>query len=559
MNSSRSICGSAAALLAFAAVAQAQNRIQLPAGHSNWVRQTPLVQSIVTMDMATGGITPASLVQALVGGGVTVSNIQFNGAPVAAGTFSGGTGIVGFAQGIILSSGNIGSVAGPANLLADTSTDNLLPGDADLDALVTGLTQDACVLEFDFQCSSTSSITFQFVFASEEYDEYVNTQYNDVFAFLLNGENLALVPGSQPPVPVAVNNVNCGNPYVPGGGTNCGQYVTNDCNSLGGPYPCAGMGTEMDGLTVVFSASGNLVSGVNHIKLAIADRSDGVFDSNVFIRGESFVCGNPQPVFDPPSPCGQTLLAQVGVPFHFDVNALATNGLPGQAVTLTVTGDPLPLAGGTFVPPLPLGPAAEVETEFDWTPLPGDVGVHQLQFTAADQLGTDADCFVDIDVRPAAGTPFCFGDGSATPCPCSNPGLAGHGCGNSVVHDGALLAASGVASVANDTLVLLGSGMWNGTCLYVQATQQDNAGLGTLLGDGLRCVNGSVIRLGVKTNALGASKYPLAGDPPISVRGQIPLAGATRYYQVWYRNPVPTFCTGAMFNLTNGYAVTWAP
>jgi hypothetical protein len=93
----------------------------------------------------------------------------------------------------------------------------------------------------------------------------------------------------------------------------------------------------------------------------------------------------------------------------------------------------------------------------------------------------------------------------------------------------------------------------------VQATQQDNGGLGTVLGDGLRCVNGSIIRLGVKSNALGASQYPLAGDPPISVRGQIPVAGATRYYQVWYRNPAPTFCTGAMHNLTNGYAVTWSP
>ncbi len=554
-----SALGSGAAVLVLGTLATAQNRIQLPPSHSNWVRQNPLVQSIVTMDMATGGVTPTSLVQALVGAGVNTRNVFFNGAPVAAGTFSGGTGIVGFAQGVILSSGNIGSVAGPANLAPDTSTDNLLPGDLDLDALVTGATQDACVLEFDFECSGTSAITFQFVFASEEYDEYVNTQYNDVFAFLLNGVNLALVPGSSPPVPVAVNNVNCGNPYVAGVGTNCAQYVTNACDSLGGTYPCTGLGTEMDGLTVLFSASGNLAPGWNHIKLAIADRSDGVYDSNVFIRGESFVCGNPQPVFDPPSPCGQTLVATEGVPFHFDVNALATNGLPGQTVVLSVTGDPLPLAAGVFVPSLPLGPAAEVETEFDWTPQPGDAGPYQLQFTATDQLGTGADCFVNIDVRPAPGAPFCFGDGSATACPCSNNGLPGHGCGNSVNPAGAQLFASGVASVANDTFALLGAGMPNGTCLYVQATQQDSGGFGTVLGDGLRCVNGSIIRLGVKANALGVSQYPALGDPPISLRGQIPAAGATRYYQVWYRNHVPTFCTGSMYNLTNGYAATWIP
>jgi len=107
--------------------------------------------------------------------------------------------------------------------------------------------------------------------------------------------------------------------------------------------------------------------------------------------------------------------------------------------------------------------------------------------------------------------------------------------------------------------VLLGSDMPNGTCLYVQATQQDNGGMGSVLGDGLRCVNGSIVRLGTKLNALGASQYPLAGELPISVRGQVPAAGGTRYYQIWYRNPDPLFCTGAMYNLSNGYALTWTP
>lgn len=552
------LLGVSAAALVLCTDAPAQRRTKLPPGGSNWVRQNSLVQGLATMDMATGGVTPASLVQALVGSGVSTSNIVFSGAPIAAGTFSGGTGIVGFAQGIILSSGNIASVAGPANLAPDTSTDNLMPGDADLDALVTGLTQDASVIEFDFTCPTTSVISFQFVFASEEYDEWVNTQYNDVFAFLLNGQNIALVPGST--IPVAVNNVNCDNPYNPGGGTNCALYVTNACDSLGGTYPCTGaFASEMDGRTIVFSAQGTLHAGANHIKLAIADRGDGVYDSNVFIRGESFVCGNPTPVFDPPSPCGQTLVATVGVPFRFDVDALATNGLPGQTVVLSVTGDPIPLAGGVFTPPLPTGPATEVETEFEWTPQPGDVGLYQLQFTATDQLGQGADCFVGIDVRPAPGAAFCFGDGSATPCPCNNNGATGHGCASSIVADGGRLLGSGTASVSNDTLVLLGSDMPNGTCLYVQATQQDNGGMGSVLGDGLRCVNGSIVRLGTKLNALGASQYPQAGELPISVRGQVPAAGGTRYYQIWYRNPDPLFCTGAMYNLSNGYALTWTP
>jgi hypothetical protein len=557
LGSLATVLGTTAAALALGAIAPAQTRTKLPPGGSNWLRQNSLVTGIVTQDMATGGQTAQSLVQALVGTGVTISNIQFNGAPIAAGTFSGGTGIVGFAQGIILGSGNIGSVVGPLNVAPDTSTDNLLPGDADLDALVGGLTQDACVLEFDFECPSTSVISFQFVFASEEYDEWVNTTYNDVFAFLLNGQNIAVIPGTS--TPVAINNVNCDNPYNPPMGQNCALYVTNACDSLGLGYPCSALATEMDGKTVVFSASGTLRPGPNHIKLAIADRGDGVYDSNVFIRGESFLCQNPGPAFDPPSPCGQTLVATVGVPFHFEVDALATNGMPGQTVVLSVTGDPVPLAGGVFVPPLPAGPAAEVSTDFEWTPLPADVGIYQLQFTATDQLQQSTDCFVGIDVRPAPGTTFCSGDGSGTACPCNNSGAAGHGCANSIQADGGHLLATGVVSVTNDTFVLVASGMPNGMCLYVQATQQDSGGLGSVLGDGLRCISGSVIRLGVKANALGSSQYPALGEQPISLRGQIPAAGGTRYYQCWYRNPDPAFCTGAMYNLTNGYAATWTP
>jgi len=388
--------GAALSMLALTSPAGAQRRLELPPGGSMRLPQMQKAAGLVTQDMATGGQTPASLVTALVGSGVSITNIHFDGEPIAAGTFSGGIGIIGFAQGIVLGSGDIASVVGPQNLLPYTSTDNLRPGDADLDALVGGLTQDACALEFDFECPSTTVISFQYVFASEEYDEWVDTQYNDVFAFFLNGENIALIPGTT--TPVAINNVNCGNPYVPGGGLNCALYTTNDCDSMGLGYPCTARATEMDGLTSVFSATGTLHPGPNHIKLVVADRGDGVYDTNVFIRGQSFTCANPGPAFDPPSPCGQILHATAGTPFHFEVDALATNGLPGEAVILGVTGDPAPLAGGVFVPPMPVGPAPEVTAEFEWTPGAADVGTHHLQFTATDQIQQLTTCDVTIEV-----------------------------------------------------------------------------------------------------------------------------------------------------------------
>ncbi len=372
-----------------------QPRPNLGPGETNQRPQTgePGV-SITTQDLTTP-LVPTGLARALVGEDVIVSNVVFNGADVAAGKFQGGTGIIGFEEGIILSSGNISSVEGPLNQLDDVSTNNGFPGDADLAALVPGFTlYDATVLEFDFECETLQEVSFQFVFSSDEYNEYVFSPFNDVFAFFLNGNNIALVPGAG--VPVAIDNVNCGDPYDPPlGGNNCSQFINNDCSDLGG-FPCSAVSTEMDGLTLVFTATGSLNPGVNHIKLAIADAGDEVYDSNVLIRGESFDCGAlTGPVFDPPTPCGETLTASVGTPLTYDVVALATNGLGDAAVVLDATGVP---AGATHTPALPLGPVQTAVTTFQWTPTNADIGTHVVTYTVVDQLGASDVCTVTIEV-----------------------------------------------------------------------------------------------------------------------------------------------------------------
>ena len=154
-------------------------------------------------------------------------------------------------------------------------------------------------------------------------------------------------------------------------------------------------------------------------------------------------------------------------------------------------------------------------------------------------------------------TAYCFGDGSATACPCGNAGTTGNGCASSVNAAGGNLAASGNASITSDTVVLQGSGMANSNALYFQGTTRLNAGAGAVFGDGLRCAGGSIIRLGTKTNVAGASAYPGAADQRISVRGLI-IAPGTRTYQSWYRNAA-AFCTASTFNLTNGLEIPWAP
>jgi len=164
------------------------------------------------------------------------------------------------------------------------------------------------------------------------------------------------------------------------------------------------------------------------------------------------------------------------------------------------------------------------------------------------------DAFVRMFVGPLI-TPFCFGDGSGTACPCANSGAVGNGCANSLNANGANLVGSGTPSIAADTLVLSGSGMPSSSVLYFQGTTQSGGGAGTLFGDGVRCAAGTVIRLGTKTNVAGSSQYPELGDIPISIRGSN-SAGTTRTYQAWYRNAA-NFCTTATFNLTNGVEVGW--
>jgi hypothetical protein len=155
--------------------------------------------------------------------------------------------------------------------------------------------------------------------------------------------------------------------------------------------------------------------------------------------------------------------------------------------------------------------------------------------------------------------PYCFGDGSGTPCPCGNNSAPGaqEGCLHSFGTAGKLVT-SGSNSVSNDTLVLTASGVpATTTALFFQGTTQQNLGLGTAFGDGLRCAAGTVIRLATHTAVGGVVFYPQPGDLSVSVRGLVPGTGGVRHYQAWYRNSASFCVVAATFNLTNGVTVTW--
>ena len=289
---------------------------------------TPVVQAgLSTNDMNTG-LTPTDLANMLVGTGVTISNVQYSGINITAGTFSGGTGIIGFEDGIILSTGNISDVVGP-NTADDTTTNNGQPGDPDLDTLITGYTTfDATVLEFDFVPTS-DVVTFEYVFGSEEYNEYVYSAYNNIFGFFLNGVNVALIPGTT--TAVAINNVNGGNPYGDPNAANPAYFRNNDLDDGGGLID-----TELDGLTVVMSVTANVNVGVtNHIKLAIADAGDAILDSDVFVRATSFQ--SPALTLSP-----LTDTNPVGSGHMLTATLVDTSGtaIPGATITFIVTAGP---------------------------------------------------------------------------------------------------------------------------------------------------------------------------------------------------------------------------
>lgn len=277
--------------------------LALPAGASS---------GLDTEDL-TGPLAPPDLANDLLGGGIAVTNVSYTGDNSAAGTFTGGAGIIGFDSGVILSTGDIADVAGP-NVSALTGTAFGSAGDSDLDGLSGFTTFDAAVLEFDF-LPETDSISFQYVFASEEYNEFVGSSFNDVFAFYVNDVNCAVVQGggaSGALQPVSINTINNGQPFT--SATNPNLYINNDPfnpDSTGDTVPIGDLrNTEMDGLTVVLTCNAPVNAGdENHMKLAIADASDPIYDAAVFIKAGSFTAFTPGPTGSGgPTPGGSGLI-----------------------------------------------------------------------------------------------------------------------------------------------------------------------------------------------------------------------------------------------------------
>jgi len=207
----------------------------------------------------------------------TPSNVTYNGAPATMAFFEGANTNLGVNAGILISTGDVTQVANDVSFFANTNTNSA--GDLDLEGLNGGFpSYDASILEFDLTVADDGDMDFQYVFGSEEYPEFVNSSFNDVFGFLVSGmgaiNNIALVPGAN--IPVSINNVN--------GGLNSQYYIAND--TLGNAD------LAFDGMTTPLQATFMAIGGnTYHVKIGVSDIGDGVFDSGVFIGIES-LCGD---------------------------------------------------------------------------------------------------------------------------------------------------------------------------------------------------------------------------------------------------------------------------
>lgn len=288
-------------------------------------------------------------VDVLIDGGAcsSISNFQLKENPSAQypspnrswGYFEKGTSNFPFERGIVLTTGYAKDAEGP-NTGTVSKGGYEWTGDSQANVLSGSTTNNATVFEFDF-VPFGDHISFNYIFASEEYPTFACSSFNDVFGFVisgpgitndpgLNGKNIALLPNGQP---VTINNVN-------------DQYCGNSTYYVAGPFPYI----EYGGRTTVLTAESAVVPGQTyHIRLLIADATDTAWDSAVFLEAGSFNLGSSlSDVYgvglgDDKSVCGEafTIVANVEAPgatFQWYKDGVLIPGATSQVYTATENG-----------------------------------------------------------------------------------------------------------------------------------------------------------------------------------------------------------------------------
>lgn len=226
------------------------------------------------------------ILKLLVGNNMKIQDIDYWGALDAVGTFKNSNTILSMSEGVYLGTG---SWQGPAvpNKYGNLTSRQKGPGlmianDRNLSSISTGKLFDIAVLKFSF-IPECDTIAFNYIFGSEEYPEYVNKKFNDVFGFFITGpgiegtRNMAVLPDDS--TPITINSVNM--LY------NKEYYISNPILQPGEQKSTI----QFDGITTKLIAKSAVIPGKLYtIKIAIADVNDGMYDSGVFLEANSFNC-----------------------------------------------------------------------------------------------------------------------------------------------------------------------------------------------------------------------------------------------------------------------------
>ena len=235
----------------------------------------------------------------LLGGGVSANNVTYQGDPIQVGFFNAINSNLGIDSGVVLSTGDIIDLDpngfGSGNIPFSTNSDpdllniaNSVPPLINQPFNVSGIF-DVATLEFDF-IPNSDTLSFNYVFGSNEYLTWINSEYNDVFGFFISGPgisgpysspssfpngsiNIANVPNSSPPLPITISSVN---------NLLNSQYYIDNQSTFPQTISCNGFTTSFTATTVVQCGE------IYHIRLALADGSDANLDSWVFLEAGSF-------------------------------------------------------------------------------------------------------------------------------------------------------------------------------------------------------------------------------------------------------------------------------
>jgi VCBS repeat-containing protein len=358
-----------------------------------------LLAPLSVTTVGTGGVTATTIAQQIVGNDVTIVSASLGGSAAQAGTFTSATGYspswLAFDTGVVFSSGTASSLT-DSNAGDTSHTFQGGSAPAEFGVVGSGNAFDASYIDISF-IPDNDKIAIQFVFGSDEYNEYVFASVNDAIGMWVNGTNIAVNPLGAP---IGIDTINDAANYNPAFGSqnndsNPGNgvydssapslYVNNDPSDGGPTYS-----TSMDGFTRTLGANISVNAGVvNTIRLGVSDIGDDFLDSWLLIRGDSFqsnlIAENDSvgTLIDTP-----VTFSPTANDTDFDNDTISIVNIadqpisPGNTVTLG--------SGGTIL--------LNTDGTVTYTPPPGSTAPELFTYTATDSNGNTATAYVTVNI-----------------------------------------------------------------------------------------------------------------------------------------------------------------